>query len=195
MASRSAWRDLPNQLTSLLRFGVVGDCSDGQLVQRFLTARDGADQAAFTALVVRHGPMVFSVCSEVLDNVYDAEDAFQSTFLVLARKAGSVRKLDSLASWLHRVALRVAIHAKVEAARRRLNERRLAVMKSVQLAREDESLAGCRELHEEIALLPERYREPVVLFYLEGLTKKGRDIEVRDHQIFSWPSWVGPARS
>jgi RNA polymerase sigma factor (sigma-70 family) len=170
MASRSAWRDLPNQLTSLLRFGVVGDCSDGQLVQRFLTARDGADQAAFTALVVRHGPMVFSVCRQVLDNGPDAEDAFQSTFLVLARKAASVRKLESLASWLHRVALRVAIHAKTEAARRRLYERRLAVMKAVQIAREEVSLEGCRELHEEIARLPERFREPVVLCYLEGLT-------------------------
>jgi RNA polymerase sigma factor (sigma-70 family) len=170
MVSRSVWRDLPNQLTSLLRFGVVGDCSDEQLLQRFLTARDGADQAAFTALVVRHGPVVFSVCREVLGNAYDAEDAFQATFLVLARKAASVRKLDSLASWLHRVALRVAIHAKAEGARRRLYERRLAVMKAVQVAREEESLEGRRELHEEIARLPERYREPVVLYYLEGLT-------------------------
>jgi RNA polymerase sigma factor (sigma-70 family) len=170
MASRSVRRELPSQLTSLLKFGVVGDCSDGQLVQRFLTARDGAEQAAFTALVVRHGPMVFSVCREVLDNACDAEDAFQATFLVLARKAGSVRKLDSLASWLHRVAVRVAIQGKAEAARRRLNERRLAVMKTVQLAREGDSVEGCRELHEEIALLPERYREPVVLHYLEGLT-------------------------
>jgi RNA polymerase sigma factor (sigma-70 family) len=170
MATRSVRRELPNQLTSLLRFGVVGDCSDGQLVQRFLSARDGADQAAFTALVVRHGPMVFSVCREVLDNACDAEDAFQATFLVLARKAASVRKLDSLASWLHRVAVRVAIHGKAEAARRRLNERRLAVMKAVQLAREDDAVDGCRELHEEIALLPEHYRQPVVLHYLEGLT-------------------------
>ena len=170
MASRSVCHDLPNQLTTLLRFGVVGDLSDGQLVQRFLTARDGADQAAFTALVERHGPMVLGVCREVLGNAQDAEDAFQATFLVLARKAGSVRKADSLAGWLHRVARRVAMQAKAEAARRRVYERRSAAMKAVQLERQEGSPEGWPELHEAIARLPERYREPVVLCYLEGLT-------------------------
>ena len=149
---------------------MVGDLSDGQLVQRFLTARDGADQAAFTALVERHGPMVLGVCREVLGNSHDAQDAFQATFLVLARKAGSVRKADSLASWLHGVARRVAMRAKAEAARRRVYERRSAAMKAVQLERQGGSPEGWPELHEEIARLPERYREPVVLCYLEGLT-------------------------
>jgi RNA polymerase sigma factor (sigma-70 family) len=170
MASRSVCHDLPNQPTTLWRFGVVGDLSDGQLVQRFLTARDGADQAAFTALVERHGPMVLGVCRQVLGNAQDAQDAFQATFLVLARKAGSVRKADSLAGWLHRVARRVAIQAKAEAARRRVYERRGAAMKAVQLERQEGSPEGWPELHEAIARLPERYREPVVLCYLEGLT-------------------------
>ena len=170
MASGSAGADLRNQLNTLFRFGVVGDLSDGQLVQRFLTARDGADQAAFTALVERHGPMVLGVCREVLGNSHDAEDAFQATFLVLARKAGSVRKADSLASWLHGVARRVAIRAKAQAARRRAYERRSAAMKAAELERQGGSPEGWPELHEAIARLPERYREPVVLCYLEGLT-------------------------
>jgi RNA polymerase sigma factor (sigma-70 family) len=170
MASRSVCHDLPNQLTTLLRFGVVGDLSDGQLVQRFLTARDGADQAAFTALVERHGPMVFGVCREVLGNAQNAQDAFQATFLVLARKAASVRKANSLASWLHTVARRVAIQAKAEAARRGAYERRRAAMKAVPLERQEGSPEGWPELHEAIAHLPERYREPVVLCYLEGFT-------------------------
>src|SRR5215831_17809833 len=98
MASESVGAGLLGQLNTLFRFGVVGDLSDGQLVQRYLTARDGADQVAFTALVERHGPIVFGVCREILGNVHDAQDAFQATFLVLARKAGSVRNADSLAS-------------------------------------------------------------------------------------------------
>jgi RNA polymerase sigma factor (sigma-70 family) len=170
MASRSVGPDLPNQLNTLLRFGVVGNLSDGQLVQRFLTARDGADQAAFTALVKRHGPMVLGVCRKVLGNAQDADDAFQATFLVLARKAGSVRKADSLAGWLHRVARRVAVQAKAEAARRRAYERRSASMKAVEVERQEGSPEGWPELHEAIARLPERYREPVVLCYLEGFT-------------------------
>ena len=170
MASGSAGSDLRNQLDILFGFGVVGDLSDGQLLQRFLTARDGDDRAAFTALVERHGPMVLGVCREVLGNSHDAQDAFQATFLVLARKAGSVRKADSLASWLHGVARRLAVGAKAEAARRRVYERRRAAMKAAEIERQGGSPEGWPELHEEIARLPERYREPVVLCYLEGLT-------------------------
>jgi RNA polymerase sigma factor (sigma-70 family) len=169
---------LSNQLTTLFRFGVVGDLSDGQLVQRFLTARDGADQAAFTALVERHGPMVLGVCRKVLGNVHDAEDAFQATFLVLARKAGSVRKADSVASWLHRAARRVAIHAKAEAARRKVYERESVAMKAVQLESQEGSHEGWPELHTAIARLPERYREPVVLCYLEGLTTEAAALRI-----------------
>ena len=114
--------------------------------------------------------MVLGVCRKVLGNAQDAEDAFQATFLVLARKAGSVRKADSLAGWLHRVARRVALQAKAEAARRRVYERRSAVMKAERLERQEGSPEGWPELHEAIARLPERYREPVVLCYLEGFT-------------------------
>jgi RNA polymerase sigma factor (sigma-70 family) len=178
MASGSAGADIRNQLNTLFRFGVVGDLSDGQLVQRFLTARDGADQAAFTALVDRHGPMVLGVCREVLGNSHDAQDAFQATFLVLARKAGSVRKADSVSSWLHGVALRVAMRAKAGAARRRVYERRSAALKAAELGRQGGSREWWPELHEEIARLPARYREPVVLYYLEGLTTEDAALRV-----------------
>src|SRR5271166_5872112 len=151
MASGSAGSGLRNQLNILFGFGVVGDLSDGQLVQRFLTARDGADQAAFTALVERHGPMVLGVCREVLGNSHDAQDAFQATFLVLARKAGSVRKADSVSSWLHGVALRVAMRARAGAARRRVYERRSATLKAAELGRQVGSHEWWPELHEEIA--------------------------------------------
>jgi RNA polymerase sigma factor (sigma-70 family) len=178
MASRSVCQELPNQLATLLRFGVVGELSDGQLVQRFLTARDGADQVAFTALVERHGPMVLGVCREVVGNAQDAQDCFQATFLVLARKAASVRKANSLASWLHKVARRVSIQAKAEAARRGAYERRSAVMKAMQVERQEGPLERWPELHEAIARLPERYREPVVLCYLEGFTTEEASLRI-----------------
>ena len=149
---------------------MVGDLSDGQLLHRFLTARDGADQAAFTALVGRHAPMVFGVCREVLGNSHDAEDALQATFLVLARRAGSVRNADSVASWLHGVARRVAMQAKAEAARRKAYERNSAATKNAELEPLEGLPESWTELHEEIARLPARYREPVVLYYLEGLS-------------------------
>ncbi|MFI5458606.1 MAG: RNA polymerase sigma factor [Isosphaerales bacterium] len=166
MAGGSLGADVLNQLNTLFSFGVAGDLSDGQLFQRFLTARDGTDQAAFTALVERHGPMVLRVCRQVLGNWHDAQDAFQATFLVLASKAASVRGADSVASWLHGVAIRVAMRAKTDAARRRVYERRSAAMKTAGPEREGGEPESWPELHEEISRLPERYREPVVLCYM-----------------------------
>ena len=161
-----------NQLGAIFQFGVVGDLSDSQLLQRFLSGHDGADEAAFSALMERHGPMVLSVCRQVLGNPHDAQDAFQATFLVMARKAGSVHNADSLASWLHGTALRVAVRAKADEARRRLHERRFATMKVNERDKPTVGPEPCPELHEEIARLPRRYREPVVLCYLEGLSSE-----------------------
>jgi RNA polymerase sigma factor (sigma-70 family) len=159
-----------NRLDVLFKFGVVGDLSDGQLVEQFLNDKDGSDQMAFQVLVERHGPAVLSVCRQVLGKSHDAEDAFQAVFLILARKAGSLRKPGSVACWLHGVALRVALRVRADATRRRACERRSAMMKVMAAESEPSSSESYWELHEEIARLPERYRQPVVLCYMEGLT-------------------------
>ena len=94
--------------------------NDGQLLERFVTQRD---EAAFVELVQRHGGMVLGVCRRVLDNAADVEDAYQATFMVLVRKADSIRKRDSAASWLYGVALRVARRARASMRARRSRAR------------------------------------------------------------------------
>src|SRR5712671_6387649 len=96
--------------------------SDRVLLEHFIGAHD---EAAFTVLIERHGPMVLGVCRRALPNFHDAEDACQATFLVLARKAGSLRKKTSLSSWLHGVACRVAANLKRDHARRMTREHRV----------------------------------------------------------------------
>ena len=156
------------QLRMLLECGTVVGLSDGQLLELFAARRD---DTAFTALVERHGPMVRRVCGDVLGNHHDAEDAFQATFLVLARKVGSIRRRDSLASWLYGVALRVSACARSGAARRRQHERKWGVLRSAQPGDEAESREDLGPLlHAEIGRLAERFRAPVVLCYLEGRT-------------------------
>src|SRR5262245_26453345 len=103
----------------------AGDLTDRQLLERFV--RQG-DEAAFTALVQRHGPLVWGVCQTVLPQAQDAEDAFQATFFVLARKASSVAWQDSVGNWLHGVALRIATKARAQTARRQERERQVLDM-------------------------------------------------------------------
>lgn len=153
-------------LNTLYQVGVVGDLTDSELLQRLLRGQDEASEAIFSALVERHGPMVLQVCRKVLGNHHDAQDAFQATFLVLARKARSIRKTDSVASWLHGVALRVSAKSKGDLERRKGCESRAGQSKEFMY----EQPETWPELHEEIARLPGRYREPVVLCYLEGLS-------------------------
>ena len=110
---------LLNEVRTLFGLGVVSDSSDGELLGRFLNADGLEAEAAFTVLVERHGPMVLHVCRQVLDDSHDAQDAFQATFLVFLRRAASIRKRDSLASWLFGVAMRVARQARYAAIVRR----------------------------------------------------------------------------
>lgn len=141
---------------------------DAELLRRFLTAED---QAAFAALVRRHGTMVFTVCQSVLRQPQDAEDAFQAAFLILANKAHSVRESDSLGGWLQRVAYRVALRARAANARRQSCEANAT--RPAAVACDDLSWGELRAiLHEELAELPERFRAPVVLCVLEGLTRE-----------------------
>src|SRR5262245_25342621 len=103
---------LLKELRTLFDFGVAAHCPDRELLDRFLTGGPPDAEAAFALLVERHGPMVWYVCRQVLGNLHDGQDAFQATFLVLLRRARSIRKRDSLASWLFGVALRVARRAR-----------------------------------------------------------------------------------
>jgi cytochrome c peroxidase len=141
--------------------------SDQHLLQQF---SDHRDEAAFGTLLHRHGPMVLDVCRGVLSNEADAEDAFQATFLTLAYKAASIRKTESVGSWLHGVAYRTALKARAQSATRQKNEARAPA----RTIAEPDDLTW-REmqaiLHEELAGLSERYRVPLVVCYLQGKTQ------------------------
>ena len=106
-------------LGDLFGAGTATGLDDGQLLARFSSSNDAV---AFEALVIRHGPMVLATCRAVLNSEHDVEDAFQTTFLVLAKKAHSIRRGDTLAGWLHRVAYRAAVQVSVEAKKRRRKE-------------------------------------------------------------------------
>jgi RNA polymerase sigma factor (sigma-70 family) len=162
----------PSALVRIVRRMAVSESTetaDGQLLRRFV--RDG-DAQAFAALVDRHGPMVLGVCRRMVGDIHEAEDCFQATFLVLARRAGAVGRPERVGGWLHGVACRVASRARHVLARRRARE-----SQAVDLPRGD----SCDELiwrdlrpvlDEEVGRLPERYRLPFVLCYLDGRTNE-----------------------
>ncbi len=146
--------------------------------------RDETAEAAFAALVDRHGAMVLRVCRQVLGDEHEAQDASQATFLVLARRAGSIGRRESVASWLHGVALRVAARARLAASRRRARERRggerMAARRVVEIEiGADESQERWAKLHDELGRLPDSFREPLVLCYLEGLTQEQAAAQLR----------------
>ncbi len=154
----------------------TAETSDAELLRCFLENRE---EAAFAALVHRHGPMVLNVCRGLVQNAADAEDAFQATFLVLVRRAASIRKPQLLGNWLYGVAHRVAVRARVQAARRRIRE-----MSEVEMIAANPCQGGNEwspVLHEELKRLPEKYRAPMVLCYLQGKTNQ----EAAD--LLAWP--------
>jgi RNA polymerase sigma factor (sigma-70 family) len=173
-------------LRRLASAGGTDDLSDADLLERF---RARHEEAAFTLLVQRHGPMVLAVCRRVLGDRHEADDAFQATFLVLVRSASRIRKQASLASWLYGVAFRVAARERARAAARRGHERKAVMTRT---APEPADALADRELRaaldEEMQRLPEKYRAPLVLCGLEGKTHEQAAQELR------WPKSSVTAR-
>jgi len=158
--------------------GTVASLGEGPLLERFTR---GGDAAAFEAIVARHGPMVLGVCRRGLDDPHDVEDAFQATFLVLVRKAGSLRDADHLGPWLFGVARKVTARARARSALRRDRERPGGEVETVALTpAADADRHELRSvLDEEIGRLPEKFRAPIVLCYLEGLTHEEAALRLR----------------
>jgi RNA polymerase sigma factor (sigma-70 family) len=143
--------------------------TDGQLLENYLATRE---EAAFAALVHRHGPMVWGVCRRVLGSHHDAEDAFQATFLVLVRKAASVVSKELVANWLYGVAHQTALKARATIAKRRGREKQVTAMPEPEAVPQKlwESLQSL--LDRELSRLPDKYRAVIVLCDLEGKTRK-----------------------
>jgi RNA polymerase sigma factor (sigma-70 family) len=156
-------------LRSIANAAAHENTSDRNLLERFIAQRE---EGAFVALLKRHGPMVLQVCRRIQDNEHEAEDVFQATFLLLARKARSIRKPDSLASWLHGVAYRLALAAKAQRTQRQAYERQAADMRSTSGVSDHgwQELPGT--LDAALQQVPEKYRLPLVLCYLEGKTQE-----------------------
>ncbi|HEX5269160.1 MAG TPA: sigma-70 family RNA polymerase sigma factor, partial [Gemmataceae bacterium] len=151
----------------------AGRLDDRQLLERYAATRE---EAAFAALVRRHGPLVLGVCRRVLGDAHDAEDAFQATFLALARRAASVGRRAALGTWLYQVAYRAALLARKQSAVRRHYEGKAAPRGQSDPLAEVRGRELLAVLDEELARLPERLRSPLVLCYLEG---KARDEAAR----------------
>jgi RNA polymerase sigma factor (sigma-70 family) len=167
MATNQLRRVIQGLRGAALPHGEAGR-SDGQLLESYIRSRE---EAAFAALVQRHGPMVWGVCRRALGSHQDAEDAFQATFLVLVRKAASVRPRDMVGNWLYGVAHQTALKARATTARRRAREKQVAAMPEPALEQQlwDDLLPL---LDQELSRLPDRYRAVIVLCDLEGKTRR-----------------------
>jgi RNA polymerase sigma factor (sigma-70 family) len=152
--------------------------TDAQLLERFAVGRD---EPAFAALMVRHGPMVLGVCRRLLHDADQAEDAFQAAFLVLARKAGAIQSRPLLSAWLYGVAYKVAARLRGRAWRQQARETQGADLASVAAIVDHDSSDLPPLLHQEVQRLPDKYRNPIVLCYLEGKTHEEAALLLR------WP--------
>jgi RNA polymerase sigma factor (sigma-70 family) len=165
-APASAVRDLG----TLLRDGAVGTQGDAELLERFLASTGETAEDAFAAVVERHGPLVLGVCRRILRDPDDAEDAFQATFLVLARKARSIGRRELLANWLYGVAVRTARELRASRARRLAREGQVDPMTRQDPGPEESDGELRAALDGELSRLPDAFRAPIVLCDLQGKT-------------------------
>ena len=156
-------------LQTLFDVGVQGVHTDAQLLDRFVAH---GEEGAFEAIVQRHGAMIWGVCLRLLRDHHDAEDAFQATFLVLARRAASIVPREKLSNWLYGVARQTALKARAMRARRRGRERPMPAMPVPAEVREEPPDDRLWHLDRELSRLPEKYRAPIVLCELEGRTHR-----------------------
>jgi RNA polymerase sigma factor (sigma-70 family) len=169
MAGSLSSSSVAGSLSTLFTVGTFGGMTDGQLLDRFVSRKGEEAEAAFATLVASHGPMVWDVCRSFLSDSHAAEDAFQATFLVLVRKAGTIRRRDAVGPWLHGVARRVAARAKAALARQRVREGQEQDMTTT--SDPDPTRREFLEvLREEIERLSEKHRAALVLCDLEGRT-------------------------
>ena len=190
MASRNSASTVSNQMRTLFDVGALGATPDRGLLDHF--SRGGeSSEAAFATLVERHGTMVLRVCRQLLADSHLAEDAFQVTFLLLARRACSIHNPDALAAWLHRVARRVALRTlggiRLRNTRERPQTGEIAVAAAAANADFLERAETCAIVHEEIDRLAEAQRLPILLCALEGLSHEEAAQRLR------WP--VGTVKS
>src|SRR5579862_4690241 len=167
------------RLCAIIGNQVDNEQTDGQLLERYAIHRE---QAAFTALVRRHGPMVFGLCRRVLRDHHEAEDAFQATFLVLVRKAASLDRRRPLGNWLYTIAYHAALKTRSGVARRLQREIQVARTDCIEPRDEAASSEVRALLDAEMNRLPEKYRAPLVLCYLQGRTNEEAALEL------GWPS-------
>jgi RNA polymerase sigma factor (sigma-70 family) len=172
------------QIRRLATLQTGNSATDAELLERFVGRRD---EAAFTHLLTRHGPMIWSVCRRILPDVHRAEDAFQATYLVLLRKAGAIGRRERLANWLYGVAFRVALDARAQAARRRQRERVMPEVPAAEVAEPAPRRDLSALLDEEVHRLPARYRTPILLCYYQGKTnaEAAADLGCAEGTVFS----------